>query len=305
MVKKLPKNKHVKTSSKSLHGFSFFLFSEKKRLEISPVSVIVHHPAKNNYQNPKKNERKNVVMGNKYSMFFLGATLAFGLAISAYIIGQAAIKATKENNICVKGSSMRLVESNFAHWSGTFTVTDKNQEKGLDKLENARKTVEKYLIASGFEAKELSFGRIYSEASYEYVTDAKGKTTSKFSHYILKQSVSIASPKVHIIEKVSRESTALIKKGFEFSSNSPSYIITDLDKYKMELLEEATINATNRAKVLAKNSNGKIGALVSASQGIFQITAPASSDISSYGEYDKSTIMKEVKAVVTLAFSVE
>ena len=108
-----------------------------------------------------------------------------------------------------------------------------------------------------------------------------------------------------IIEKVSRESTALIKKGFEFSSNSPSYIITDLDKYKMELLEEATINATNRAKVLAKNSNGKIGALVSASQGIFQITAPASSDISSYGEYDKSTIMKEVKAVVTLAFSVE
>ena len=244
-------------------------------------------------------------MGNKCSMFFLGATLAFGLAISAYIIGQAAIKATKENNIRVKGSSMRLVESDFAHWSGTFTVTDKVQEKGLDKLEKSRKTVEKYLIDSGFEGKELSFGRIYSEPSFDYITDAKGNRTSRFSHYVLKQSVSVASPKVHIIEKVSRESTDLIKKGFDFTSHSPSYIISDLDKYKMELLEEATINATKRATVLANNSNGKIGALVSATQGIFQITAPASSDISSYGEYDKSTIMKEVKAVVTLEFSVE
>ena len=73
----------------------------------------------------------------------------------------------------------------------------------------------------------------------------------------------------------------------------------------MELLAEATKNATARANVLAENSKGTVGVLISASQGIFQITAPASSDISSYGEYDKSTIMKEVKAVVTLEFRVE
>lgn len=245
-------------------------------------------------------------MGNKCSMFFLGATLAFGLAISAYIIGQAAIKATKDiTTIRVKGSSMRLVESNFAHWSGEYTVTNRDQKNGLDKLDETREIVKKYLIDSGFKAENLSFGRIYCEPVFDYITDAKGNRTSKFSHYSLRQTVTVSSPQVHVIEKVSRESTTLIKKGFEFKSNSPSYIIENLDKYKMELLAEATKNATERANVLVNNSKGKVGELVSASQGIFQITAPASSDISSYGEYDKTTIMKEVKAVVTLDFKVE
>ena len=244
-------------------------------------------------------------MQNKTSMFLLGATLAFGLALSAYIIGQAAVKVTSENNVKVKGSSMRLVESDFSHWSGKYSVTAKTQGEGLDKLDQARKTVEKYLIDAGLKKEDLSFGRIYSEENYEVITDAKGNRTSKLSGYTLSQSVSVASSQVYVIEKISRESTSLIKKGMDFTSGSPSYTISDLDKYKMELLAEATKNATARAEVLANNSKGKIGALVSASQGVFQITAPASSDISGYGEYDKTTIMKEVKAVVTLEFKVE
>lgn len=244
-------------------------------------------------------------MQNKCAMFLLGATLALGFALSAYIIGQAAVKVTKNNHIYVKGSAMKLVESDFAHWSGEFAVTDKVQSKGLDKLEQARKTVEKYLIDAGIPAKDISFGRIYSSPIFNTHVDAKGNRTSVFAYYSLKQTVKVASSKVHLVEKISRESTAMIKKGFEFTSNDTSYTINNLDKYKMELLAQATQNATERANVLAKNSKGKVGSLVSASQGVFQITAPASSDISSYGEYDKSTIMKEVKAVVTLEFRVE
>ena len=244
-------------------------------------------------------------MKNRCAMFLLGATLAFGLALSAYIIGQAAIKVAKENNIVVKGSAMRLVKSDFAHWSGSFTVTNPDQKIGLDMLEKARKTVEDYLLNAGFKAEEISFGRIYSEPLYTTVTDAKGNRTTHQSGYSLKQTFKVATSEVDLIEKIARESTTLIKKGFDFTSNSPSYTISNLDKYKMELLAEATKNATARANVLAKNSRGSVGALISASQGIFQITAPASSDISSYGEYDKSTIMKEVKAVVTLEFRVE
>ena len=244
-------------------------------------------------------------MKNRCAMFLLGATLAFGLALSAYIIGQAAIKVAKENNIVVKGSAMRLVKSDFVHWSGSFSVENPSQSTGLDKLDLARKTVKNYLVEAGLSENEISFGRIYSEPTYTTVTDAKGNRTSKLSGYLIKQTFNVETAKVDLIEKVSRESTSLIKKGFDFTSYSPSYIITNLDKYKMELLAEATKNATARANVLAENSKGTVGVLISASQGIFQITAPASSDISSYGEYDKSTIMKEVKAVVTLEFRVE
>ena len=244
-------------------------------------------------------------MQNKCAMFLLGSTLAFGLSASAYIISQAAVKVTKNNNIRVKGSSMRLVESDFAHWDLSFNVTGKTQNAGLENLKNARITIEKYLKANGINDNEITFGRISMDKLYESVKDAKGNTTSVFKEYSFSQSMQIASPKVHLVEKLSRESTSLIKHGFDLSSCSPSYTITDLDKFKMELLAEATKNATDRAEVLAKHSKGKVGALLYASQGIFQITAPASSDISSYGEYDKSTIMKEIKAVVTLEFGID
>jgi len=43
---------------------------------------------------------------------------------------------------------------------------------------------------------------------------------------------------------------------------------------------------------------------VSATQGVFQITAPNSTEVSDYGSYDTSTIEKTVKAVVSCEFSV-
>ena len=200
---------------------------------------------------------------------------------------------------------MRQVESDFSHWNGSFSVINKNLSEGIDALENARKTVESYLIKNGFTPEEISFGRIYTDETFKDVTDAKGNRSSEFQYFDLSQSVYISSSKVHAVEKVSREATSLIKQGIRFVSRNTSYTISDLDKFKMELLAEATRNATERAEVLASNSRGKVGSLLSASQGIFQIAAPASSDISSYGEYDKSTILKEIKAVVTLKFSVE
>ena len=44
--------------------------------------------------------------------------------------------------------------------------------------------------------------------------------------------------------------------------------------------------------------------LVSARQGIFQVTAENSTDLSDYGVYDTSTIDKVVKIVVTLSYTI-
>ena len=73
----------------------------------------------------------------------------------------------------------------------------------------------------------------------------------------------------------------------------------------MELLAEATSDGYKRAHLMADNSGGKVGKLVEANQGIFQITEPDSTAVSSYGIYDTSTIEKEIKAVVTLKYLIE
>ncbi len=67
----------------------------------------------------------------------------------------------------------------------------------------------------------------------------------------------------------------------------------------------ATEDGYRRALALAEGSKGKVGALISAQQGVFQITEQHSTDTSGYGEYDTSTIEKTAKAVVTLEYAIE
>jgi len=71
------------------------------------------------------------------------------------------------------------------------------------------------------------------------------------------------------------------------------------------LLAQATEDGYCRALTLAQGSKGKIGALTSAQQGVFQITERHSTDTSGGGEYDTSSIEKTAKAVVMLEYAIE
>lgn len=71
------------------------------------------------------------------------------------------------------------------------------------------------------------------------------------------------------------------------------------------MLEKATANGRERVVKLISASDASIGALRSASQGVFQITPINSTDVSSYGINDTSTINKAIKAVVTVQYEIE
>ena len=69
------------------------------------------------------------------------------------------------------------------------------------------------------------------------------------------------------------------------------------------MLEEAAGNSKLRAERLAKGVGNWVIGVISASQRIFQITEPKSTQTSSWGMYDTSSIEKKVRAVVTMEFS--
>ena len=70
-------------------------------------------------------------------------------------------------------------------------------------------------------------------------------------------------------------------------------------------MAKASENAKERAKLLVLGSGAKLGKVVSASQGVFQITKPLSNEISDYGVYDTSSVEKQITCVVTIQFAVE
>ena len=71
------------------------------------------------------------------------------------------------------------------------------------------------------------------------------------------------------------------------------------------MLNEATKNAFERAEAIAKSTGNHAGAVITASQGVFQITGKDSVDAQDYGIYDISTIEKKITAVVRVSFKVK
>lgn len=262
-------------------------------------------------------------MKNSVGIFLLGASLSLGLVAAAIIVTVFAVKdnnkkiaafdratklaadtatnVTRSKVIRVKGSASQMVRSDYGSWSGSVAAAAATREEALIKLSAAEKKVTEYIQSVGFKKEDIIWDSI--SVSVVHCKNEKGIETNEIHHFQVGRSLEIESADVNRLEVLNRTFTNLIKEGYSVSNHGSSYIITNLDDYKMKLLKAATENGYARAKALAESANGKVGTLLSASQGIFQVLAPGGGNISDYGTYDKSTIEKEIKAVVTLEFS--
>ena len=240
------------------------------------------------------------IAGSRLAMFLLGATLALGFTLSAYILSHAVVRMRHENTIKVKGTAEAKVESDSAKWKAVYTVRNPILSKGYAELESNQKLVQAFLTEADVSPKECTYSAVTLRT--ENKRDAQGHLTNELESYILSQSIDVSSTDVQRIDTVSKTITQLIKQDIEIESQAPQYVCSSVEKIKLDLLGKAAENAFDRAKVLAEKSLGQVGGLSSASQGVFQITPVDSTEVTDYGSYDTTTIKKNVKAVVTLEF---
>ncbi|MPN37755.1 hypothetical protein SDC9_185276 [bioreactor metagenome] len=97
----------------------------------------------------------------------------------------------------------------------------------------------------------------------------------------------------------------LLPEGIGISSFEPQYSYSKLNEIKVNMLSEATKDAKKRAEKIAASNGNKIGNIISANQGVFQITAPFSNEINDYGINDVSSINKTIKSVVTVEYLIK
>jgi uncharacterized protein len=97
--------------------------------------------------------------------------------------------------------------------------------------------------------------------------------------------------------------------GHPVTYQRPLYLVSNLEDVKMSLIGAATQNAKTRAQEFAKNGNVQVGLMRSASQGSFYVLPDgASTDVDDYGYggvYDKTTINKKARVVVTIEYAIE
>ena len=226
----------------------------------------------------------------------------------------------------VKGSAKKAITSDLISWSGSITARDADLVKAYDKLKSQADKVAAYLKANGIPEKEVTFSSISTEKIYarevlpsgvNTTTNQDGNsndenrqvsnkpiivTSHKIESYVLTQVVTIESHDMDRVPTVARSITSLIKDDVEIDSGSPNYLYTKLSELKIDMLAEATKDATTRAQQIVTNANGHLGKLVEAKMGVMQINPKGSSATSAEGNNDTSSLEKEITAIVTCRF---
>ena len=167
-------------------------------------------------------------------------------------------------------------------------------QAALPLLNRWMEQVRSFLTAQGAQPSEISLNPV----STETLTTNQGRVVA----YKLTRSFEVRSARVAAIAALVEASQTLLAAGVPLQAQSPQYVYTKLADLRPRLLADATKDALGRAKVL-EATGGKLGGLRDVSVGVFQITAPNSTEVSDYGVYDTSSLRKDVTAVVNVAFA--
>ncbi len=240
-------------------------------------------------------------MNNTLKISIASSIIAIGLIASAHTLSRFYLRMEKEKVIRVKGFAQKRLTSDKASLSAIVTVQSPSIAEGHKLLLSQTQQVRDLIAAKQITA--VAADNVDHEKIYK--RNLRGERTNEVDYYELSQRFRVSAKEVRKIEELSQEIGALLSKGYEVDIYGPHYYITDLSGVKMQLLAKATEDGYKRAKLMADNSGGKVGKLVEAQQGIFQITEPDSTETSGYGIYDTGTIEKDIKAVVTLRYLIE
>lgn len=233
------------------------------------------------------------------------------IIIAASFLGSSYESAKKYDNINkmtiqVKGFASKDITSDLATWSGNFYVSNADLKQSFSDIQSVKSKVITFFNNMGVNTKNIQFSSIGTETIYEQVKADYGYVPSNnIIAYKLNQMITIESNDINLIENISKLSTNLIEQGINIDSHSPQYYYTKIEELKLEMLANSAKDAKKRAEKLAENTDSEVGKLVSASQGVFQITSKNSQEVSSYGMYDTYSKEKTISAVITAEFEVK
>ena len=238
---------------------------------------------------------------NKY----VGFSIALSVVLSAYLLADAFRNRNESSNvISVTGLGSKDFASDLIVWSGSFHKMNAELRIAYSELDAAREVIKGYLVQKGIPSEEIIFSAIDIEQQFDTRYDENGnQLSSVFKGYRLQQSVQIESRQVELVEGVSRNVTELINSGIEFYSNKPNYYYTRLAELKIEMIAEATKDASLRAQKIAENAGGYLGDLKSADMGVIQIVGQNSSDDYSWGgSFNTTSKNKTASITVNLQY---
>ena len=238
------------------------------------------------------------------SLFLPSVLLALGIGVAGYLIGNGVKEvALAKQSVTVKGYADEQITSDFGVWSATLTVRGPKLADTGRTLQNQMAAVTKFLEDQKVPAADISLEQVSSYPMMR-MTEA-GNTTSIIDSFVATQRVTLETSNIALLKTLTQRSPELLGLGYEINLEATQYFRRELGDLKIKLLGNAIEDAQSRAVEMAKRTGRSVGRLRSTTQGVFQVTAASSTEISPTGELDTSSVEKKIRAVVTAEFELE
>ncbi len=235
----------------------------------------------------------------KFQVIALSVVLAAGLVFATKIVANS----LPSDGIAVTGSASKIVTSDNGVLTFEIVSKQKTRRIAYDSIQKQIPAVKAYLKTKGFEDKDVEFKTTHGYNTYKVLPN--GNTSNEIDYYNLYQPVSVKSNDVNKIKELSLDITNLMNKGIDVDVDSPQYYYSKISDLKVELLNDATKDAKQRASAMLKATHNKTGKIQSVKMGVFQITDSNSTDVSDAGIYNTNSIEKKVTAVANVVFKIK
>lgn len=212
----------------------------------------------------------------------------------------------KKRTLRVTGAATMRIVSDLIEWDAQVMTTATGQSESAQALATQIAKVSKYLKDKGISEDDVRVSSVHSREIIEsrYVTEGERSFNQQVPKgWSTKQTISVRSTNIELVERVSREVTELLAEGIAVSSSPPLYHYTKLDELKIDMLAKASENARVRAEnIVNSGGGGKLGDLWNADMGVININPANSSATSWEGNNDKSSYEKDIITIVHLTF---
>ncbi|MFZ3099649.1 MAG: SIMPL domain-containing protein [Minisyncoccales bacterium] len=252
----------------------------------------------------------------KNSLPFSAAIISAGIIIATAIGADSFFRARQLSDVLsITGSAEKIVTADIIKWQSSIarSVNADQLASGSAQIKNDIDVIKKYFRESGVLDSEITI----NPATVSPVCDSQGgKSYDRYGNqscgssqaigYNIQQVIIIESDRVDEVARLAQSAAdEFVGQGIIFTTQNLEYYYSKLAELRLDLLAEATKDAQERAQRIAQSTGKKIGDLQSASQGVFQVTAKNSVEVSDYGAYDTSSLEKKITGVVRASFTIK
>ena len=239
----------------------------------------------------------------KKVQFIITATiLSFGLIISAALISNAIYNSDRsQSRITVKGVAEKRVKADKAIINIIFSTSNTKLEDAQSNIAGKEKAVLDILKSLELKENEYQINNVKVQPKF---SERQQERETKILSYDVMQSIAVIPKNIEKSDEIYQKLQELKITFNNIEIIKPEYYIVSIEKYKKDLLINATENAEMRAIEMLKVNKNEIGGLENMTQGQFEVL-PDKEDIKHVNDDELNQMYKKLRSVVTVTYLIK